>query len=362
MKRKICIVTRNLLSGGAERVISQLANYFVSDENVECSIVTLYKADLFYTIDDRVKIHQIDVKVTNGIMDKLLRYKAFRQFVMETKPDIILAMPEEIGIYAIAAVMGTGIPIVVSERNNPWVMPNKKITRILRKILYPMADGFVFQTQKAASFFSKSIQRKGIVLKNPLELARIPSRYLGDRKKEIVSVGRLEEQKNFRVLIDAFVIVQQVHPEYRLTIWGEGRKRSELEAYAAHQLPKGKWSFPGRSDNVLNDIRDSACFVLSSDYEGVPNALIEALAMGIPCVSTDCEPGGARELISNGNNGWIVPIKDVNALAEKICFMIDHPEEAEKMGSRGLEVKEEFNVAMVGKKWLEYLEQNMRSI
>ncbi len=357
----IVVVTRNLAAGGAERVIVQLMNNWVDHGN-KCSLILLDKKERFYPTDKRIDIYEIGVRSKNRAVDKLKRYSSVRKLVKEIKPDVVLSMPEEIGIYVIAALLGTKIPIVVSERNNPWVMPDKKITRALRKILYPFADGFVFQTRQAASFFSSKIQKKGIVLPNPLDLSRIPESYTGEREKIIVSAGRIEKQKNFPLLIDAFADFYKTHNDYKLVIYGEGRLRHSLEEYAATKLPENAWELPGRVSDLPDRVNKASAFVLSSDYEGVPNVLIEALAMGVPCVSTDCAPGGAAELIENGVNGFLVPVGDSNSLGEKLSQIIDNPDIAVEFSKKSVEIKASLDAKKVCDSWLEFLLRFKRGI
>lgn len=264
----IAVVTRNLSAGGAERVVVQLLDEWVKTNN--CELILLDNCDDFYKVDSRVKITRIGQKNNNPLLDKVSRYAMVRKKIMADNVDIVLSMPEEIGIYVIGAMLFTNLPIVVSERNNPYVMPYKKITRALRKLLYPFAKGFIFQTQNAANFFSDSIQKKSIVLSNPLDLSRIPSMHIGPKDKVIVSAGRFEKQKNFKLLIDAFSIFVRNHDDYKLIIYGEGSLRQELSDYARLILGDGKFSFPGKNDDLLNQIKDCEVFVLSSDFEGSP--------------------------------------------------------------------------------------------
>lgn len=351
----IAIVTRNMGAGGAERVISQLIHQW-SDMGVQCSLVSMYPEKPFYTVPDTTGCYDIPSFSDNYNLDKLRKYACLRKQIRQIGPDVVLAMPEEIGIFVILALAGTGIPVVVSERNNPWVMPNKKITRILRQLAYPSVDGLIFQTKNAASFFPESQQKKGIVLPNPLDCSRLPEPNLAQREKTVVSAGRLEPQKNFPLLINAFGQFHRSHPEYKLVIYGEGRERTRLESLAGEKLPEGSWSMPGRVGDLPARIGKGGIFVLSSDYEGVPNVLIEAMAMGTPCVSTDCAPGGAASLIRTGENGILVPLGDANALADAMGTMADHPEQAARMAAEAVNIRQELDADVVCRNWLAFLE------
>lgn len=351
--KKIAFVTRVISSGGAENVLRQIINACV-EQGMECTVFTVWKNTYSAKLPENVKVVELQ-QAGDGLKGKFIQYRQLRKLIREEGCDLVLSMPEDIGIYVILAMLGTGIPVVVSERNNPWVMPDKKITRILRRLAYPFVKGLIFQTKQAASFFPASQQRKGIVLPNPLDCSRLPGVYQGEREKVVVSAGRLADQKNFPLLIEAFAQFREKHPDYKLVIYGEGSKRQALEALAAEKLPEGSWSMPGRVDDLPERIGKCGIFALSSDYEGVPNVLIEALAVGTPSVSTDCAPGGAAALIENGKNGLIVPVGDADALAEGLSYIADHPDEAARMAAEAVKIREKLDAEKVTADWLAYL-------
>lgn len=353
---KIAIVTRNMGSGGAERVIAQLIKGW-TEMGVQCSLICMHPAESFYNISDNVHRYDVPKCAENPNIDKIFRYKYLRKVITEISPDIVLALPEEIGIYVIPAMFGSGIPVVVSERNNPWVMPYKKISRILRQLVYPFAAGLIFQTEQAASFFSNAQQEKGIVLPNPLDCSRLPDVYEGEREKTVVSAGRMDSQKNFPLLINAFAKFYEDHPNYKLVIYGEGVERAKLEELAVQKLKDGCWSMPGRVNDLPARIGKCEIFALSSDYEGVPNVLIEAMAVGTPAVSTDCAPGGAATLIQSGENGLIVPVQDVDALADGLSFIADHPEKSAAMAAKAVEIRHKLDAETVCGQWMDYLKK-----
>ncbi len=351
----IAVVTRNMQAGGAERVIVQLLKHWISQGNT-CDLILIETAEKRYNIPEGVKTHEINIKKRNRVIDKFFRYFEVRKLITQIKPEIVLSMPEEIGIYVLLFLMGKNVPIVVSERNDPWVMPNKKITRLLRKITYPFANGIVFQTEQAASFFSEKIRNKGIVLSNPLDISRIPQPYKGVRSNIIVGAGRLVPQKNFHLLIDAFSDFYIEHPNYKLVIYGDGYLKNELEEYS-RKLPQGAVVFPGVSDCLLENIKDAAMFVLTSDYEGVPNVLIEAMAMGMPVIATDCHPGGASALINNGENGIIVPVGDRQGVKDAMEKIVNEPETARNIGNAAVLLKGKLDSEVVSDAWLQYFKK-----
>lgn len=351
----IAVVTRSTRTGGAERVIAQLLQSWAKS-GVQCSLFCInpYSEDS-YSIPETVARYDIPHFSNNGHVNKLRKYAHLRKLIKQVAPDVVLSLPEEIGVYVICALLGTGIPVVVSERNNPWVMPDRKVTRILRRLMYPFVNGLIFQTKQAASFFPDSQQKKGIILPNPLDSSCLPPVYDGVREKTVISAGRLENQKNFPLLIRAFASFYETHSDYRLVIYGVGSKQEELKAMAEDLLPKGSWSMPGKVRDLPERIGRSAVFALSSDYEGVPNVLIEAMAVGTPCVSTNCAPGGAAELIENAKNGLLVPVGDVRALAEGLCYMVDNPADAAQMAQEAVKIRQKLDVEQVAAKWLAYL-------
>lgn len=352
-KRKIVIVCRCLLAGGAEHVIVQLANYLANCDK-KCTIITIDDSEVFYSLDPKVKVLPVGKKTENKVFDKIGRYMAVRRLTRKENPDVVLSMPEEIGIYCLLALLGTGIPVYVSERNNPWVMPDVKITRFLRALMYPIAKGIIFQTEMAKSFFPKMIQKKSIVLPNPVDCARIPEHFTGEREKWIAAVGRLETQKNFPLLIRAFQIFSESHPDYQLRIFGEGTQRPELERLIVDLNLKQKVELPGRDAHVLEKIEKAAMFVLSSDYEGMPNVLIEAMCMGMPVIATDCPSGGPKTLVVDGENGLLVPVNDEESLAAAMNKLAEMKYAAE-LASNAYEMRRKLTDESVFKDWDHFL-------
>ena len=352
-RERIVVITRNMVGDGAERVIAQLVNYFAA-QGKQCSIVTLNDDEVFYKLDPSISVHPVGEKSENKLLDKLLRYRQVRKLVRKLQPDLVLSMPEEIGVYVLLALLGTRIPVYVSERNNPWVMPDVKVTRILRTLMYPFAKGLIFQTEMAKSFFPESIQRKGIVLKNPVDASRIPPQFKGQRETVIVAAGRLSEQKNMPLLLKAFARFSPNHPEFKLRIFGEGELREELMELSRSLNIAEKVELPGRSTTLLEKMNSAAMFVLSSDYEGMPNVLLEAMCMGMPAISTDCPSGGPKELIRDGVNGLLVPVGDETALAAAMERMAD-PAFAKQMADAAYEIREELTSQEVFVSWYRYL-------
>lgn len=353
--KHICIVTRNMRAGGAERVIAQFLR-FLTENGHTATLILMEEDEIQYALPPEVHLHTIGRRGKSALSDKFRSYGAVRKLVLNAAPDAVLAMPEEIGIYVLLALRGTKIRTVVSERNNPWVMPSRKITRLLRRVAYPFADGLIFQTEGAAAFFPEKIRKKSVVLPNPLDVSRLPEPFCGVREKIIVGAGRLEPQKNFPLLIRAFAAFYRTHSDFRLIIYGEGSLRGELEEAARQTgLPTGVISLPGRVPDLPQRMNSATAFVLSSDYEGMPNVLIEAMACGVPSVATDCEPGGAAALIEPGKNGLLCPVGDSDALSDALCRIADDPALAALLSQNGIRIRNTLEMSRICKKWLMFL-------
>ncbi len=354
--KKLLIVTHKMSGGGCERVIAQLLNCFAND-GIECILATECGVPSFYDLP--VNVRQIYLGFDETLKPGKIphAYKKLRKLVKKEQPDVVLALPEKVNVWTVMFLIGTGVPVVVSERNDPHRHPENKIKRMLRWLVYPFAKGFIFQTQEAANFFPKGIRSRGVVLDNPLDTGRIPAPHEGARRPVIAAAGRLHSQKNFAMLIRAFAQFYKMHHTYSLVIYGEGPERKELMRIASMLGVAHSVVLPGQSKTLLNEINDCAMFVLSSDYEGMPNVLIEAMACGLPCIATDCPIGGVRSLIEDGENGLLVHTGSEKRLIEAMCIIADEPELAKRLGKNASKIQQRLDEAVVAAEWRRYLEQ-----
>ena len=354
---KLVMITRTMVAGGAEHMASNLLIHF-DKAGVECVLIIYDTAASDYPIPEGVKVYSVGENKDHPLQ----RYAAIAHILKEEDPDVALAMGEDVGTYTLGATLFSSLPLVVFEANDPTVLPKKKLTRFLRRVFYPTAAGFVFQSVGAANFFPKSIRKKGIILDNPLDCELLPDPYTGVRDKTVVTAGRLEEQKNHRMLIRAFAKFRETHEDYKLIIWGEGRLRGELEALASELLPDGSWSMPGRTITLDEEMNSAGMFAFPSDYEGVPNVLIEALAIGMPCVATDCppHPGGNAQLITDGVNGLLTPVGDADAFCEAMCRVADDEELSRSISSHYQKVRDIHDTKVISEKWLDFIRSHAR--
>ncbi|MEZ4508377.1 MAG: glycosyltransferase [Eubacteriales bacterium] len=353
--KKLMIVTHKMSGGGCERVIAQLLGCFARD-GIECKLVTECGVPSFYDLPESVE--QIYLTFDKNLPASRIprAYRKLRKLVKQEQPDLVLAMPEKVNVWTVLFLLGTGVPVVVSERNDPHRHPENKLKRALRRIVYPFAKGFVFQTKEAAAYFPKSIRERGVVLDNPLDVNRIPARHTGERRRVVVAAGRLHEQKNFELLIRAFARFYKTHHEYSLVIYGEGPERERLVKTANRLGIAGAVELPGQSKTLLQDIADCSMFVLSSDYEGMPNVLIEAMASGLSCIATDCPIGGVRALMTDGVDGLMVPVGKERSLTDAMARLADDTELAERLGRNAMNIRTRLDETRVAAEWGRYLE------
>lgn len=352
--KDLFIMTHNMAGGGCERVIAQLANRFV-DWGIACTIVTEYACQSFYPLDGRVRL--VPLLPGDACPSRCIprAYLALRRLVRRERPDVVLAMPEKVNVWTVLFLLGSGVPVVVSERNDPRRHPESRVKRLLRRLLYPFARGFVFQTAGAAACFPRGIRARAAILPNPLDTARLGPPWEGEREKRVVFVGRLEAQKNVPLLLRAFARFRAAHPDWTLSLYGDGSQRASLEALARSLLPDGGAVFAGARQDVAACIRRAGIFALSSDFEGMPNALIEAMALGLPCVATDCPSGGCAALIDDGKNGLLVPAGNEGALSRAMARLADDPALAAELGRAARRMADTLDDRRVAGEWRGYL-------
>ncbi len=260
------------------------------------------------------------------------------------------------------ASKGTKAKIIYAEKNAPEVEFPADINERERLIkMLSEADGAVLQTQDELKFYNGKL-KNAIVINNPVK-ANLPEPFNGERRKVVVDFCRIAEQKNIPLMINAFIEFHKSHPDFSLEIYGntveeieEDLKAKYLEMISSLSAEEYIKILPPRAD-IHSVVRDCAMFVSSSDFEGLSNSMSEALAIGMPCVCTDCLGGGAREMITDGENGLLVPMNDANALAQAMCRMADDKEFSRKCSENAAKVRESHKVETIAGKWLEAIEK-----
>lgn len=347
---KIVFVTAGLGFGGAERVVSVLANEFVKNNNVRI-ILTSGNNQIAYDLDKR-----IDVQIISKEYGNFRRWCRFRRLCKEYNADIVLAFMDTVGVMSSTFLAFSGIPVIVSERNDPSEKSRQKNLpmKILSCFSKYLTSGYVFQSEGAKSYYSKRAQKKSCIILNPLDIDKFPTRDDDREENRVVTVGRLHEQKNQKLLIEAFV-ESEFYKDCTLHIYGDGGLREELKKKICDLNACEKIFLEGNVKDVHEKIKNAKLFVFTSDYEGLPNALMEAMAMGIPCISTDCSPGGARMLINSGVNGMLVPCRNKTSLVKVMNDMCRNNEQRRTLGKNAVGIRKKTNIEEISKQWLEFI-------
>ncbi len=361
---KIMFHLNSLGKGGAERVVSLLAGMFAED-GVETVIATEWNEKEEYVLHEKVK--RIHVGLTEGeemasrLAKQWFRIRNLRKAIISEKPDLVISFCVKANYRAMIATRGLHIPVVASVRNDPKIDYVGTKNQIMNKLFLNRADGCVFQTEEAKVFFDRVLQNKSAIISNPIE-EKFLSAERKEPQKKIVNVGRLVEQKNQMLLIKAFEKLLKKHPDYQLALYGAGDEDDYKKELLEYIEKKGEGlkeavHFMGLSSSLEEEIADAAMFVLSSDYEGMPNALMEAMAMGLPVISTDCPCGGSRYWITHKETGQLTAVDDVDQLTESMVFYIENTEMARQIGLNARERMKEATLDKIYLQWKNYLEK-----
>ena len=352
-----------LCQGGAERVVSNLANQFAKEGYKVYVATEWYDKDEF-ELDPRVtRVHvglREDDEKKNRIVKFLLRVRYLKEFVKEYKPDVLVAFAHRANYRALMAAGNSNIPVVISIRINPIGYYDAFSDSVQIRWLFPKAAGCVYQTKEQKDFFKPYLQDNSRIIMNPIN-----PKYFGNplpevREKAVVHHARLVDFKNQPMLVRAFLKVHKKHPEYVLRIYGpdsgDGTKEI-LEKLIKDNQAEEYVFLMGGSNSLEKEIPKGEVYAYSSDYEGMPNSLLEAMAMGMPVVSTDCPCGGPREVIQDGENGFLIPVGDEDALADRICRLIEDKDLARRFGENARKIEEIASVDAIYNQWKDYLEE-----
>lgn len=357
---KIVILMGSLTMGGAERVATTLASY-LSKHDVDTYLISFDENESSYFIEPSVHF------INNKDCKKKGKFKGIKQrinFLFHTldkiKPDLIFTMFCITNVYALLYKFfhDRKIKVVSSERCNPKAKDRKGIKEILNRFSSAKCDGFIFQTEKAQKCYPKKVQKKSIVIHNAVSnpmLNEVDTSTIMT-KKIISSMGRLEEQKAQDIMIKAFEPIAQSYPEYKLIIYGEGSKREELERLIKELNLQKNVFLPGNDEKAILKVAQSQIFILTSRFEGMPNALIEAMALGIPSISTDCDMGPS-ELINSGENGYLVAVDDVNDITNKLELLINDNKLRNFISENSRKINETHSIDKIYRKYLEYFKK-----
>ena len=353
---RITIFSGGLSGGGTERVICNLSNYLCENGH-KVEIITMSDDKASYTLNKDVNRIVLLKTAERGtfVFNQAKRVSRLVKYMKSNRTDLYLVMLPVTIIMLLSLHRFTKAPIVVAERADPNQLHVG--LKILIKHLSKNADGFVFQTKDAMSWYgNRSSKENSIIIPNAISKDVLDKiRYADTRKKKIVAVGRMTEQKNFKMLIKAFKKVHEKHMDYHLVIYGEGPQRQQIVEMISQLGLEKAVSLPGYVTNIADSIYDAAVYVLSSNYEGIPNSLVEAMALGVPCIATDCPVGGPKSLIQNNINGILVSVGDINKMAYAINYLIENPIIANEIGKASRSISDTLSPNTIYKQWENYL-------
>jgi len=349
---KILFVISDLGLGGAQRVIATLSNHWAKNKLNQISIATFGNTPSAYQLFNVNRL-VINISESNnlGFAKNLIRVNKLRKTCLTLKPDIVISFITENNILSILATSMLKVPVVISERSNPFVEKLSTPWRVLRKLCYRYADLLVLQTKGVERFYNDYNVKK-LSIKNPLNFkSKIENRI---QEKIIITTGRLTPSKNFDLLIEAFAKLSNT-AGWQLWILGEGPDRARLEELITKLSVINSVKLLGQVKNVYDYLLKSEIFVLLSEFEGYPNSLIEAMASGLPVISSNCD-FGPEEIIKHNQNGILIDLKKKEKIPLVLKHLIENPLERKRLGEKAKEITKELNIESIASKWEEAIE------
>ena len=345
-----------MYNGGAERVLSILS-YAFAEHYDEVEYVTWVKYPVMFGMHPKVKFYCVEEEVRSKSMKKQMMW--FRQHIKETNPDLVLSLLVPINMLTVASLAFTGRKIVVCERSDARHLRGGLKMRMIRNFLYRFPVGILSQTESNVKSLPAYLQKKCSVIYNPMNM---DSSYIGKalktpKENAIVAVGRLIKVKNHEMLVRVYKRLLESHPEYDLIIYGLGENENNLKTYIESLGLKDRVKLPGNLPDVWDRISSAKVYVHSSDYEGMPNALLEAMCLGLPCVST--RVNGAVDVIRDGENGLLVDVKDEESLYYAIVRLLKDQEFSNKLGREATKLYEQLEYDKIAAQWLSYIDHKI---
>ena len=356
----ICFFHSSMQPGGIERTISLLANMYVQNGD-KISIITLDNRDSFYSISPDVQQYHFGLSGNSqsafqAVKRNFRTVAAFRNAIKSIRPDVIVTFGANTELTAYLAKIGLSIKLIGAERANPFYRTesfwSKNACRIAKR-----CDGFLFQTQGAASYYPESVQKKALVVQNGIDSAiyeRLDQPW--PSRKNICSVGRMDTDKGIDDVIRTFAIVHERAPQIVLDLYGDGEKRNELEDLATSLRLSNHVIFHGQCNTMPEEYAEHRIFLMMSRSEGFPNVLLEAMASGCVCVAGNCN-FGPSELIRDGENGFLVPVGDCEAAAERVLFALENDEIAQSISQKAKATRLTNNIKTIGQQIHDYLKR-----
>ena len=359
---KVVFTIPSLSAGGAERVLTILANGWAA-QGWDVSIITLDDQSWqpFYSLDQcigwvRLGLMKEAANPLAGLWNNLNRLRALRAAIGHEKPQVVVSFIDTMNVLTLLATRGLKLKVLVSERTDPMIYDVGRFWQWLRRQVYPTANYLIVQNQQVRSFFQPMLGDKVCVIPNPVlppavEIGETP--FLPARPV-VLTIGRLSREKGYDILIQAFAQVHKRNPDWHLLILGEGPQRAELEKLVSQFGLKGIIHLPGRVKNPFDYYRKADLFVLPSRFEGMPNALCEAMVHGLAVIAANYS-AGVSEIVEDGVNGVLVPPEDIAGLAAALENLMTDPERRDRLGQQAIKAGARFGVERVMQMWEELM-------
>lgn len=350
---QIIFVTISMTGGGSERVIATLANFYVSN-GYGVSIYMIGGSEVVYALDERISVNQLTKPTGGSLAGRLNRIKVLRDNIKKFKNPYVIAMGSVAAMFTSLSTIGLKCKLILSERNDPNRLnhrPIKEYEKFVRNILYLHADKVVFQTPMARDCFPKVIKRKSDIILNPIS-DDMPF-YTSDniREKKIIFAGRITEQKNPILLLDAFREFSKDNKEYILEYYGEGDLKEKISRLIEKYGLNDRVKINDYTISLYDIFRTADIYVSCSEWEGISNSLIEAVAMGMKVIATDCPMGGSRIILDSISYGELICM---NSSCDLVMALRRCAESKKKVGREEVAAfREKLKIEKIAEKWLE---------
>lgn len=349
---KVDFYISSLSGGGAEKVLVTLAEDFARRRN-EVSIFSLEKRPQFYQVSENVSLEKIN---QTGLQKKSGDFASIRKRIKERDADVIVSFLSRCNLLVLLAALFQKQNVIVCDRNNP-LKEHSQIVFWLSCLVYTLAKGIVVQTNQIKSYYPAFLQKKIVVLENPLDCQSLIEQCVGQEicpDNSIISMGRLEPQKDYDTLLQAFAQLQEEFKDWKLNIFGIGDQHDRLQRLIDELGLTNRAFLRGRTSTPFLEMKRSKIFVLSSNYEGFPNVLCEGMYAGLPCISSDCI-SGPRELIKDGENGFLFDVGNVEQLQEKLRQLMESEVLRQELGNKGKETVGRLELSKICDKWYQFV-------
>ncbi|MGK7935218.1 MAG: glycosyltransferase family 4 protein [Xenococcaceae cyanobacterium] len=358
---RLTLVLPSLSGGGAERAAVLLAEGFCQRGHQVSLITIAGKETDFYQLSpqiDRIALHVAKQSPTpiHGLANNLYRLWILRQTINSWQPDVVISFLDKTNVLTLLSLLATKYPVLVCEQNNPTQNDLGRSWHLLRRLVYPLATKVVSSSQGVEQYFKWLSPQQKIVIYNPLAVPAKQSESftlpagVNPQQQWLVAMGRLTHQKGFDLLLKAFATIAPQYPDWQLLILGEGELRPDLEKLREQLKLVDRVCLPGLIANPFPLLSQGELFVLSSRYEGFGNVIIEAMACGLPVISTDC-PSGPREIIRHGIDGLLIPNQDHNSLAQAMASLMEDKQRRQQLAQEAKQGLNKFYPETIISRW-----------